>query len=315
VCDVAEECDGVNAACPPDDVAPSTVECRPDAGQCDVPENCDGINKPCPPDLFEPNGTACIDGDACTNDSCQNGVCVGVQDFDACLDDFLCYKAKETKGTPKLPILTNANALNLADQFESGSFDGDFFKQLCTPADKNGEGVVDDETHLRGRLIRANPASPPFVRRNNVRVSNQFGFFFVDVIRREQLLTPANKSLTPPPPPPPDPQTNLIDHFKCYKVKRTGSKFVPLTVTISDQFRPTQTFTVVKPKRLCNPVDKNGEGIKKQTRHLTCYKVKPAVGEPPFVRVNGTQVTSQFGSESVDVIKELELCVPSEKML
>src|SRR4029077_4135746 len=222
-------CDGNNAACPPDAVAPNTVVCRPDAGQCDVPENCDGVGKNCPPDAFELNGTPCIDGDACTQDSCQNGNCVGVPDFDACLDDFLCYRAQTTKGTPKLPILTDANALTLADQFESASFDGDFFKSVCTPANKDNEGIVDPNTHLRGRLIRSNPATPPFVRRNGLTIANQLGGGQkTDIVRREQLLTPANKSLGPPPPPAPDPQTNQVDHYKCYKVKPQKPKFVPV---------------------------------------------------------------------------------------
>ncbi len=318
VCDVDEECDGVNPLCPPDSVAGAFVECRPDAGQCDVADFCDGVNKPCPPDEFEPDGTVCIDGNACTMDTCQNGICVGVVDLDACLDEFLCYKAVNTKGTAKLPILTGGAALSLVDQFESTSFDGDFFKTFCTPANKNNVPIIDPDTHLRGRLIRPNPASVPqsFVRRYGIQVSNQFGPFTVDIIRREQLLTPANKSLTPPAPPAPNPLNHEVDHYKCYKAKRTDAKFIPINVTIEDQFRsPAGTFTVVKPKRLCTPVDKNGEGILHANRHLVCYKVKPAAGTPLFVRRNGVQVTSQFGSESLDVIKELELCIPSEKFL
>src|SRR5262249_4352207 len=127
-CDVQEVCDGNNAACPPDAVAANNVVCRPAAGQCDVAEDCDGVNKACPPDIFQPNGAPCVDGDACTTDSCQNGACVGVPDFAACLDPFICYKAQNTKGTAKLPILSGPTALTLDDQFENGSFDGDFFK-------------------------------------------------------------------------------------------------------------------------------------------------------------------------------------------
>ncbi len=316
VCDVVELCDGANATCPVDAVAAASVECRADAGQCDVAEHCDGGNVACPADAFELDGTPCLDGNACTLDTCQSGICVGVPDFDICLDEFLCYKAVNTKGTPKLPVLSGVNALNLADQFEMASFDADIHKTFCTPANKNDVPILDPNTHLRGRLMRANPATPLFVRRTGVQVSNQFGPFTVDVIRRDELLTPAHKSLLPPPPPAPDPQTHQVDHYKCYKVKRTGSKFVPLTVTIEDQFRsPAGTFNVIKPKRLCNPVDKNGEGIQEPSRHLVCYKVKPAVGTPLFVRRNAVQVTTQFGSESVDVIKEMELCIPSEKLL
>src|SRR5262249_40362386 len=38
VCDVTETCDGVNSACPTDQVRPSSFVCRPSAGFCDVAE-------------------------------------------------------------------------------------------------------------------------------------------------------------------------------------------------------------------------------------------------------------------------------------
>src|SRR5204862_7792252 len=91
-CDVAEACDGTNAACPTDakqasgtactdDGNPCTAdtcdgtsntcqhaagnagtECRAAAGVCDVAEACDGTNTACPADALEPRGTACRDG-------------------------------------------------------------------------------------------------------------------------------------------------------------------------------------------------------------------------------------------------------------
>src|SRR5207248_2900797 len=96
VCDVVENCTGSGPNCPPDSVAPAFVVCRPTAGVCDDPEACDGVNKACPPDAFEPNGLPCDDTNVCSvNDECQNGVCIGTLDPDACLDDFNCYKEKK----------------------------------------------------------------------------------------------------------------------------------------------------------------------------------------------------------------------------
>src|SRR5207249_3741539 len=137
-CDVEEHCGGASKNCLADAVAGTSTVCRPPAGECDAAEGCDGTDVDCPNDVVAADGTACVDVDACTTDSCQSGVCVGVRSS-ACPDPFLCYKAKNTNGTPKLPTLTGPDALTLSDQFESASLDGDFFKSMCTPAD-TGEG-------------------------------------------------------------------------------------------------------------------------------------------------------------------------------
>src|SRR5881392_1798177 len=101
-CDVAEACDGTNAACPADatkqsgtactdDGNPCTtdtcdgtsttcqhaagnvgIECRAAAGDCDVAEACDGTNAACPTDAKKASGTACTDdGNPCTADTCD----------------------------------------------------------------------------------------------------------------------------------------------------------------------------------------------------------------------------------------------------
>src|SRR5581483_4656719 len=57
VCDQAESCDGVSAACPAD--AKSTAVCRAGAGGCDADESCDGVTDDCPADQLQPAGTVC----------------------------------------------------------------------------------------------------------------------------------------------------------------------------------------------------------------------------------------------------------------
>ncbi|MFC1654935.1 hypothetical protein ACFL2F_03925, partial [Myxococcota bacterium] len=59
VCDVAENCDGVNVDCPADALEPSTTECRAAVNVCDRAENCDGVNVGCPVDGVEPVSTVC----------------------------------------------------------------------------------------------------------------------------------------------------------------------------------------------------------------------------------------------------------------
>jgi hypothetical protein len=56
---VAEECDGVNTACPADTLVSSGTECRGSADVCDVAEACTGSSADCPSDGFEPASTVC----------------------------------------------------------------------------------------------------------------------------------------------------------------------------------------------------------------------------------------------------------------
>ena len=70
-------------------------------------------------------------------------------------------------------------------------------------------------------------------------------------------------------------------------------------------------LTVKKPERLCNPVDKDGEGMGNPDDHLLCYKVKRAKREPKFEKVKGIHINNQFSPLQLDAKKEKELCVPS----
>jgi len=144
-------------------------------------------------------------------------------------------------------------------------------------------------------------------------VVNQFGTIFVDTKKPDRLLVPSARSLAGPIDGL-DPET--IDHFKCYKVKVTEGtqEFEPIQVTLADQFED-KLFDVKKPKRLCNPVDKNSEGIFNPLAHLMCYTVKRTEGEPKHIKVTGIQVNNQFGPLQLDTKKEAELCVPSTKIL
>jgi hypothetical protein len=310
VCDVTETCDGVGNNCPPDALASSSVVCRPAVDpQCDFAENCTGVGVNCPPDVTQPDGTACVfDASNCTDDQCQDADCVGVPDQDACLDDFVCYRS----GSVNPP---NVFGVQLADQFESLTMTVEKPKLLCTPADKNGEGTVNEDVHLRTR--RTMPG-PPFVRRNNILVRNQLGDIRVDLIKRDVLMIPSLKSspggafLGPPTP-------GEVDHYKCYKARVTkGTPKLPLglQVTFTDQFTSVPKILDVKKVRsLCAPVNKNGEGISEPLPHLLCYRVKAALGQPPHVPQVDLGVSNQFGDERVKTKKENQICIPSQKIL
>lgn len=105
----------------------------------------------------------------------------------------------------------------------------------------------------------------------------------------------------------------LPGHFKCYRSKtKPGTPgFAPRNVSLSDQFE-TKDTQVLKPEALCNPVDKNDEGITDLTAHLTCYTIADVPNQPLF-QPHEVLVQNQFGNNVLTVTKPQSLCVPSEK--
>jgi hypothetical protein len=120
-----------------------------------------------------------------------------------------------------------------------------------------------------------------------------------------------------------------VDNFKCYSVALNGQKFTKIVnqVNLADEFwYPFNTFDIVKPTRVCTPVDKNGENIDAPTHpgHLVCYqilpkKVKPTDPPPPADKYFGNKVRdvndnfTPVGGNHFDVKTVNELCVPATK--
>ncbi|HKA30247.1 MAG TPA: hypothetical protein VKH82_12775, partial [Candidatus Binatia bacterium] len=103
-----------------------------------------------------------------------------------------------------------------------------------------------------------------------------------------------------------------LDHFQCYKVKRSkgGPKFAKRTVSMADQFENLTTLTLTKPILLCAPASKNNEDptAPGHPDHLTCYKTQ----DGKFPQSTHT-IMNQFGLHEVTLIHRRELCVPSLK--
>src|SRR5262249_30502262 len=120
------------------------------------------------------------------------------------------------------------------------------------------------------------------------------------------FLVPSAKSLSGPATPLTPP---TIDHFQCYKVKRSlhAAKWVKRTATISDQFG-SATVKLVKPYLLCAPANKNGEDPTAPSHpvSLLCYKTAGTV----FGTVEA-HIANQLGPDDVTVIHRRELCLPS----
>ena len=66
------------------------------------------------------------------------------------------------------------------------------------------------------------------------------------------------------------------------------------------------TARVFKPVSLCNPVDKNSEGIDNESLHLVCYELATGPG-------NNISVSNQLGTHIVQLERSRTLCVPSKK--
>ena len=227
------------------------------------------------------------------------------------LDHFLLYQLKQHKAKrddddePDLVVF-------LADQFESGRFRVKEVKRLGTPVDKNVEGINDPATHLVAYEIEQDDV--PEHQRRSLRVEDQFGELFLDTIKPDRLLVPSLKSLDAPIPDDALPDPFPIEHFKCYRVELSEhEKLKPIQVLLEDQFEQPKLFDVRKPKRLCNPVSKDDEGIRNEDDHLLCYELRLARGEPRHKRVRGIHINNQFGPLELDTVRERELCVPSVK--
>jgi hypothetical protein len=158
--------------------------------------------------------------------------------------------------------------------------------------------------------------TPPHRPRTRIQVENQFGTIRVDTVKPDRLLVPSTKSLTEPLDPP-DPAGHRVEHFKCYSIKPSQGEppFTPiLGVAVTDQLQQPKLYDVVKPTRLCNPVDKEREGVENVDEHLICYQVKLTTTRPAQVKhvpVTGIFVGNQLGRERIDTRKDEELCVPS----
>jgi cysteine-rich repeat protein len=280
-------------------------------------------------------------------------------------DHFMCYQVKQLKKTclenPSVKCKTDADCsticftgfapiagLPIEDQFETGPFDVKLPKDLCLPADKNGEdpGAEAKPGHLKRYQIKG--LSAHVKQKVNLldQFTDQFGRpgFAVETIKEDTVMVPTGKSLTGVAAELPE---GFLDHFKCYKAKHlknvclgnpalkcTRDKVDPLidscpagmgpctpgfpkgvVATVTDQFQVDRPYDIKKLTKLCNPANKNGEDPTTPGLdiHYACYQVKPVIGEAKFTPVTTVRTANQFGPEALEAKKERELCVPALK--
>jgi hypothetical protein len=224
------------------------------------------------------------------------------------LDHFLCYRSKTVSGTPKF---TPRPDTALVDAFGARNAIVFAERRLCTPTDKNGEdpSAPGHPDHLSGYQLRK--VEPHFARVHGVTVTNQLGTLIVDLVKPDLLLAPTATSLTAPPGPP----TTSLDHFVCYKVRRSSgaARFEQVrNLVVEDQFG-TLVVDIKTPRKVCLPADVDGTtpGAAGHAGALFCYKAKTSRGTPPFARVSPLFIHDQLGPHTVDARKLDEICLPS----
>jgi Tol biopolymer transport system component len=216
------------------------------------------------------------------------------------LDRFHCYGVRAPRAAPGVDV-------TLVDRFGSTTVGVADPRRVCNPANVAGQDPTapTHPGHLLGYRIKRSGPIVPLPKRQDI--TNQFGTITVDLTRPELLLVPSAKSLTGPPPPL-DPET--VDHFQCYRITRarTRVKGIPVVDQLGDL-----VVDVKRPRRLCVPVNKNGEAPDAPQRAsvLTCYDSRPASSSLPFVGPEELYVANQFGEARLERLRPSELCVPS----
>jgi hypothetical protein len=210
------------------------------------------------------------------------------------LDHFKCYEALQPNFRQR--------TVGLRDQFGQRRSRVLRTRQLCNPVSKNGGRILQPRAHLTCYETRDTGA--PFTPRTVV-VTNQFGVRKLEVTRPNRLCVPSLKRRTAGAVPSAPNPTKLLDHFRCYDVKPQS---VPLTVKLADQFRTSET-KVLRVIRLCNPVRKNNEPVRRAKSHLVCYSIADA---EPFDAI-GVRVRNQFGIAALRIRAAQTLCLPSFK--
>lgn len=92
------------------------------------------------------------------------------------------------------------------------------------------------------------------------------------------------------------------DHYLCYKAALTGGPpFAKTSRALEDQLGGPQAFDVARVVSLCNPADKNGEGIEHPQVHQEGFSIKARPGAPRFQRQNHVTL-DQFARRTVTIL-------------
>lgn len=230
------------------------------------------------------------------------------------LDHFTLYKIKTSRG---LTRPARFGPLTLTDAQRKAEYDVVKPVALGLPAEKNGEGLGDRETHLQAYKIRQSRETDRYQKQSDVRITNQCNDLLIEVKKPVGLLVPTLKGIATMPPPP-DPASHDLDHFLCYsaKAQRRNADRSPLPrfpkgiqVDVTDQFQ-ARRYELRKITKLCSPTDKAGSPViltgsdagtpvviepatvRNPDEHLVCYFAKLA---RKFIPQTGCGPSAEIG--------------------
>jgi cysteine-rich repeat protein len=270
-------------------------------------EQCDDGNLD-PADGCTDRCTTCGDAEVTEPEQCDDG---NDTSGDGCsasctleLPAFQCYQVKAYEG--EAPFV-RVEDVDVVDAFFTRTVDVKKPWAICAPANLNAQ---DSNAPLAADHLEAYTLVNEQVdAMDGIEVTNRFGTQSLDIRSSGTLMVPTAASFLGSP----DAPTASIDHFSCYKVRRTpGSEVAFPQVSIVDRFGGL-AVQVLKPTTLCAPADKNGEapGADLHSGFLTCYATKPVNKSPRFTPHEIVYLNNQFGPEANEAFKMRALCVPT----
>ena len=146
-----------------------------------------GATSFCGDGILQPDlGEVCEDGNSNDGDGCSANC-----QFEPPppLDHFKCWQAKDLKN----PKFVKIPSLPLDDQFAIEDVEVKKPFLICAPADKDGSGINDPNTHLCCYKIKATKLEPP----ENVEIDDQFGTLQLQVKKAKFLCQPCSKTVLP----------------------------------------------------------------------------------------------------------------------
>jgi hypothetical protein len=234
----------------------------------------------------------------------------------AAVDPYVCYNT-----VPRLGGLLGFPPVNVVDALETANYDMKARWNLCAPADVEGSGTTDPATYLVTFQLKRRPGEPSHVRRTGIQVSNVLGNLTLDTIKPYHVLVPVAVG-SPNFPPPPDPDTNGVDHYKCYRVKTTAGtpRFSQgVHVDATDTLNPLRGLALRKPRFLCAPASIDGLAMKSPTIFQLCYLARPAPGSAHHVGHPNRKLATSFPQfepgvvfeKTLGTVTENTVCIPS----
>jgi hypothetical protein len=234
----------------------------------------------------------------------------------AAVDPYVCYNT-----VPRIGGLLGFPPVNVVDAIEDRSYDMKARWNLCAPADVEGSGTTDPATYLVTFQLKRRSGEPAHQRVHGIQVANAVGLLTVDTIKPDHVLVPVSVGTTDFLPPP-NPNTNGVDHYKCYRIKTSaGTPRFPqgTQVAASDQLSPLRALAIRKPRYLCAPASIDGLATKSPTVFQLCYLARPARDSPHHVPHPGLKIATKFPQYEPNVefqvtlatVTENTVCIPS----